>query len=185
MLAPQPDGWGGAIMRWSLTLITFYSLVDWLVLTLRTGLRARGIEALPAHVHPALARSVHDFWSKRWNLFVHRWLYRNVFRPIARRYGVVQGVAAAFAVSTALHLWIMLAALGTWAAMMWSSFFVVQGVFLLIERKLQIRRQPAPIGRFWTLTVMLGSSWLFVYPMSVILLDPRVVDGFRDLLNAI
>ena len=49
----------------------------------------------------------------------------------------------------------------------------------VIERKLAIRRRPAPVPRVWTLTVMLGSSVLFVYPVSQVLLDPRVVGGVR------
>ena len=185
LLAPQPEGWLGAVMRWGLTLIAFYCLIELMVGTLRTGLRARGVEILPAHDHPAMATSVHDFWSKRWNLLVHRWLHRNVFRRVARRHGVVQGVAAAFAVSTALHLWIMAATAGFWPSVMWALFFMLQGALLVIERKLAIRRRPAPVPRLWTLTVMLGSSALFVYPVSQVLLDPRVVEGFRSLVFAI
>ena len=53
--------------------------------------------------YPILARSILDFWS-RYNVWIHRWLKRNIFEPIGRRRRMpVVGILAVFGFSGLVH----------------------------------------------------------------------------------
>ena len=53
--------------------------------------------------YPILARSILDFWS-RYNVWIHRWLKRNIFEPIGRRRRMpVLGILAVFGFSGLVH----------------------------------------------------------------------------------
>jgi hypothetical protein len=53
--------------------------------------------------YPILARSIFDFWS-RYNVWIHRWLKRNIYLPIARRGRMpAAGILAVFGFSGLVH----------------------------------------------------------------------------------
>jgi hypothetical protein len=117
------------------------------------------------HDQPVLAISVGDFWSRRWNLNVRDWLFRNCHRPLARRGFPRAGTALAFAVSALLHFFMVLVPLGSgWAAVM-ASFFLLQALLVLVEARIGQARWPAFARRAWTITALLGSSPLFIEPV--------------------
>ena len=64
-----------------------------------------GMRIPPQHHAPILAPSVGAFWAKHYNRNVSDWLRRNVYTGLARR-SPLAGLAAAFAVSALLHVWL-------------------------------------------------------------------------------
>jgi hypothetical protein len=57
-----------------------------------------------------------------------------------------------------------LVALGTSAAFSVVLSFVIQGVFVLAESRLNIHTWPVTMARTWTLVILLASSPLFIDP---------------------
>jgi hypothetical protein len=157
------------LVRWSLGAIAFYATVEAVGAAMFQGYLARGLEPPPLHRSPFLSRTVQEFWGERWNLEVRRWLHQHVFRPVARRRGIRWGVLAAFGGSTLLHVWIMLPAGGWVSAASWGAFFLVHGVFIVVERALGVSRWRPSLARAWTLTLFALSSPLFVEPLLRIL----------------
>jgi len=125
---------------------------------------AAGYSLPVVHRHPVAARSVEEFWARRWNITVSAWLHAFVFLPLARRRRVALGIMLAFLVSGAMHGWLVLSALGPWAAFTATLFFVIQGVVVLVENRLRIQTWPVPLARAWTVIIILGTSPLFIDP---------------------
>jgi len=125
---------------------------------------AAGYSLPPVHRHPVAARSVEEFWARRWNIVVSAWLHTFVFLPFARRRRYALGILLAFLVSGLLHGWLVVFAVGIWAAFTTTLFFVIQGVVILAENRLRIRNWPVPLARAWTVTIILGTSPLFIDP---------------------
>jgi len=67
------------------------------------GFALAGYRVLDGFRYPILARSILDFWS-RYNVWIHRWLKRNIYDPIARRRRMpVLGILAVFGFSGLVH----------------------------------------------------------------------------------
>ena len=113
---------------------------------------------------PIAARSLRDFWGKRWNRPVSAWLHRFVFLPLARQHRPDLGLFCAYLVSGAIHAWLAWVALGAFAAFEMVVFFGLQGVFILAEDRLQVHAWPVPLARAWTLTILLATSPLIICP---------------------
>ena len=118
----------------------------------------------PIHRHPIAARSVGEFWGRRWNIVVSAWLRTFVFMPIANRNHIGLGIMLAFLVSGVLHGWLLLFPVGVWAALSQLLFFLIQGVVVLAENRLRIHTWPVAAARAWTLIILLASSPLFIEP---------------------
>ncbi|MBW2453214.1 MAG: hypothetical protein JRI68_01835 [Deltaproteobacteria bacterium] len=153
------------LVRWSLGLVGFYTLVEAIGAAMVQGHLVAGMQTPTLHVTPALARTLQEFWSERWNLEVRRLLHRYAFMPLARRRRPLAGLMAAFVVSGVLHVGLMLPTRGWEMAGLWALFFLVQGVLILVERGLGVARWPRPAARIWTLTLLVLSSPLFIEPL--------------------
>ncbi|HTQ45341.1 MAG TPA: MBOAT family protein [Polyangiaceae bacterium] len=129
------------------------------------GFRAMGVVVYDLHRAPVLSRTVQEFWGERWARTVSMWLFARIFRPLARRRLPGLGLAASFAASALLHAYVMLPALGWWAAGMWGAYFMVQAGLVVVERALRVPRWPRPLAHTWVVVVMLASSPLMVEPM--------------------
>ena len=125
---------------------------------------ASGTVMRPIHVTPVAACSLRDFWGKRWNRAMSAWLYRFIFLPLAHRHHPNLGLICVFLVSAAMHAWLPLVALGASAAFSMGAFFCLQGVFILAEDRLHVCAWPVPLARAWTLTILLLTSPLYIYP---------------------
>ena len=125
---------------------------------------ASGTAMRPIQETPIAARSLRDFWGKRWNRPVSAWLHRFVFLPLARQHRPDLGLFCAYLVSGAIHAWLTLVALGAFAACEMAVFFGLQGVFILAEDRLQVHAWPVPLARAWTLTILLATSPLIIGP---------------------
>jgi hypothetical protein len=90
----------------------------------------------PIHNRPWMARSVADFWSNRWNLWVSDWFRYAIFRPLRSR--PVFALILAFAISGLLHEWVINVPLyfvtghALFGTMM--IYFLLQAVGILVER---------------------------------------------------
>jgi hypothetical protein len=158
-------------LRWLGGVLFVYGYIEVIASGARAGLAALGFDVAPMQRDPILARSVGELWGERWNRVVSSWLRRQLFLPVARRTGsAVAGVAAAFAWSVFLHAFMVGAALGLGPALTMGSYFVIQGVGVLIEARLltygrPTRGWPGPLARAWTIAWVVGPSWLFVGPL--------------------
>lgn len=95
--------------------------------------RAAGIDARPIMCAPALAHSLAEFWSKRWNVAFHQLAEREIFKPLLRRTNLPLALLATFLFSGLIHdALISLPAFGGYG---WPTcYFLIQGVGVLFER---------------------------------------------------
>jgi hypothetical protein len=124
---------------------------------------AAGRSTPALHDHPHLARSVGEFWARRWNRVVSRALAEHAFRR-ARRAGPTAALAAPFALSAAIHAYLIGPAAGAQAAACWAAFFLAQAPLVLLERRWAIRTWPGWAARTWTLGSLLLLAPLFLEP---------------------
>lgn len=142
-----------------------YFVVDGTARLFEAITSAIGVDLGPLHDAPILARTVGEFWSRRWNRSVHAWLNEFAFRPVAKRFGVAMGVLAAFGASAVLHFVpICVAYDAKWAGVM-AAFFVIHGAVVVIEAKLGVARWPRALGHVWTLGIFSITAPLFVLPL--------------------
>lgn len=84
---------------------------------------------------PPLARSPRDFWSRRWNLYVHDVAYRHVFARFGGLRHPLRATLGVFAASGLMHEYLVWAVLGHRpqhaGAML--AFFLIHGVAVTIE----------------------------------------------------
>ncbi len=151
-------------LRWICGTVFVYASADAAGQLVTAGYRGMGLQIPPQHNHPILSRSVGEFWSKRWNINVHSWLMRHVFRPFAARRHPVSGLVAAFCVSALLHFWLIWAALGLSWGLAMGAFFLVQGGLVIAERVIRLDRIRPGFQRGWTIAWMLLTAPLFVEP---------------------
>lgn len=111
---------------------------------------------------PFAARSLSEFWGRRWNRWVGAWLRQVCYLPLRDRPHL--GIVAAFGASAALHE--LLVAVPMWLVYhrclfgLMTAYFLLQAVGLLLERR-WVRRHPA-VGRIWT--------WIWVIaPLPLVL----------------
>ncbi|MEM6995546.1 MAG: MBOAT family O-acyltransferase [Myxococcota bacterium] len=128
---------------------------------------------------PLFARSPRDFWGRRWNLFVHRWVRRHIFRPVGGVRHPLRGAALVFVYSALVHEYVVVAALrGLPRGLGWmSAFFVLHGLAVGLEIALIQRLGRGP----WmprALAVGLHLLWLtataplFFGPLGEIFVQP-------------
>jgi hypothetical protein len=152
-------------VRWAMGVLFTYAAVELVVSGVIILYGLLGIDPRPLHEDPIRSKTITEFWSRRWNRAVHRFLKQNVFVPVARRGYTELGLVLTFVASAFIHFAFMLPAVGlTWASMM-GAFFLLQLPFLWAERALGVARWPAARARLWTLALLLVSSPLFVEPM--------------------
>jgi hypothetical protein len=155
-------------MIWMRTLVagtSAYFVVDGTARLLEAVTSAIGVDIGPLHDAPILARTVGEFWSRRWNRAIQAWLNEFAFRPVAKKHGVVMGVLAAFVASAVLHFVPLCVAYDwKWASAM-GAFFLIHGVVVVIEAKLGVARWPRALGHAWTLGVFAITAPLFIEPM--------------------
>jgi hypothetical protein len=125
-----------------------------------------GRDIPPLMRSPYLSTSINEFWTRRWNLFASRMIFRAwCFQPLARR-GIGIGLFAAFTVSAVAHALLAFMAFGRWGiSLIVGAFFLVQPFFILAERRLNVRRWRMPAQRLWALSALAIASPLFVEPL--------------------
>jgi hypothetical protein len=129
-------------------------------LTALIGLRAAGLMR-----SPHLSTSLGEFWAERWNpaasvLFFHKYC----FAPLAPS-GVTLALFGAFLCSAIGHALLFDMASGEWGiSLLCGTFFLVQPLLIIAERRVHIRRWRSSGRRVWTLAALALTSPLFVEP---------------------
>lgn len=152
-------------VRWLSGALFIYTGVEWVVSAVILLYGLLGIDPRPLHDDPIRSRTLMEFWGRRWNRAVHRFLKQAAFAPMARRGYTKLGLVLAFVLSAFMHFAFMLPAVGLFWAGMMGVFFLLQLPFLWAERTLGVSRWPVPLARAWTLGLLLASSPLFVEPV--------------------
>lgn len=157
------------LVRWGAGALFMYVAVEITVAAVIIAYGLVGIDPRPLHDDPILSKTISEFWSRRWNRAVHRFLKYNVFAPVARRGHVELGLWLTFVASALIHFYFILPSVGLYWAGMMASFFLLQIPFVWAERALGVVRWPPALARTWTLTLLFASSPLFVQPVLQIL----------------
>jgi hypothetical protein len=165
--ATTPSAW---LTRWFFAAIAAYCSIEVVVAAHRACAGLLGFTLPKLHDHPILARSLAEFWGKRWNLSVRDMLHEHCFRPLSRRAPLAVAVFATFMASAFLHAWLLLAAGGYVLALSIASFFVIQGALVLVEQRARIRRWPVMFQRAWTVLAILLPLPLLLEPLLALVL---------------
>ncbi len=160
--APSPllAGWLGMI---GIAFLLHFGLFHLLALAWMTA----GVCAEPIMRAPIAARSLSDFWSRRWNRAFNDWAVPCVFRPLLGRFGKGAAVLGTFLVSGLLHELVISVPAGAGYGLP-ATYFLLQGMGVAAEssavgRHLQLDRVPA--GRLFALVMAAGPVfWLFHPP---------------------
>ncbi|HEX4084859.1 MAG TPA: MBOAT family protein [Chthoniobacteraceae bacterium] len=144
------------------------------------GWQRLGIQAEPIMCAPIAARSLGDFWGRRWNRGFNNLAQRFVFRPLRRRVGAPAATLLAFLASGVVHeAAISIPARGGYGLP--TFYFLAQGAGLLLERsrlgrRLGLRRGVA--GRVYALIVAAAPAYWLFHPLFV----ARVIRPFLEVL---
>ena len=165
---PLLAGWIGMV---GAILLLHFGLFHLLALAFRRA----GIDVKPIMNAPLRSRSVAEFWGTRWNLGFHELANELVFRPSVGRLGVAGALMLTFFASGVVHeLVITVPARGGYGLP--TLYFVLQGLGLLIERRIPRRRRLA--RRVFTLAVV-GLPAVILFP------PPFVLNVFVPFMRAI
>ena len=139
--------------------------------------RSAGVNARHIMHKPVLAKSLADFWGRRWNLAFRDLAHRFVFHPLALDVGSAWATMAVFVVSGIIHdVVISHAARGGWG---WPTvYFLIQGAGLLVERSRIGKRLGLGrgiVGRIYAAAVVIGPvGMLFHAPFMTRVVTPMV-----------
>jgi hypothetical protein len=124
-----------------------------------------GVTAPALFESPHRSTSLSEFWAQRWNPLASAVFHKAFFRPLAQ-WSAAFAMVAVFAISAVGHGLLTLFALGrTQIALVCAAFFLLQPMFIAVERKLKVRRWSSTAGWLWTVAVLAITSPLFVEPL--------------------
>jgi alginate O-acetyltransferase complex protein AlgI len=153
---PLLAGWIGMV---GMILILHFGLFD----LASIGWRALRVDAPPIMNRPLRSTSISEFWGRRWNAAFNDLAVRLVFRPVARRNGLVVGTLVTFAVSGLIHELVISVPAGAGYGLP-TGYFLFQGLAVLGERKWNALRRGIS-GWLFTVIVVAGPAyWLFHPP---------------------
>lgn len=127
--------------------------------------------------YPFLPVGLHDFWSRRWNIYVKSILHRIAFVALPKITGFKEKSTArfisagifAFVMSGLLHEFMYTVSMNRWSGGKNMIFFLLHGIFVAIElilKRLVHREQLAPpvIGWLYTIAALYFTGFLFCDP---------------------
>ena len=127
--------------------------------------------------YPFLPIGLHDFWSRRWNIYVKSILHRLAFIALPKLFGLndksplrlVLGGSFAFLVSGLLHEFMYSVSMNRWSGGKNLCFFLIHGLLVAIEVLLRTvrRRQQLVhpfIGWMYTIIALYSTGHLFCDP---------------------
>ena len=161
---PRESGVGINLARLGLGGTLVYCGMEAICEILRALHLWAGFKVPPIQRNPIMSQSIREFWSERWNLPVSGWLESMVFRPVNERVGPGAAVMAAFGVSGLLHGWMFLVSIGFMGALLATGFFLFNGLFVLVETTIRVRRFTPIQRRMWTLGMLGLVSPLYIEP---------------------
>jgi alginate O-acetyltransferase complex protein AlgI len=137
----------GAILLWGVARRTGQGLLaGWIgmigiIFLLHFGLfallslfwQSRGVDAPPLMQCPVAAKSLHDFWGRRWNAGFHDIVFGLFFLPLARRCGATAAAILTFVISGLIHELVITVPAN--AGYGWPTlYFTLQGAAMTLER---------------------------------------------------
>lgn len=131
--------------------------------------RAAGIDAVPLMDRPLAARSVGEFWGRRWNRAFRDLTHRFLFRPLTVRLGARRALWLSFLASGLVHeLVISLPARGGWGGP--TAFFLVQALAIAVERSAggQSLLAGELAGRLFTFAALVLPAGILFHPPFVL-----------------
>lgn len=159
-----------------LVMLLHFGLLDLIALAFRRA----GCAGNPLMLQPLRARSLGEFWGRRWNTGFATLAHEFVFNPLRRRIGSIGATFATFLASGLIHdAVISLPARGGYGLP--TLYFLIQCIGLLIERTRLARRMGLGRGRL---------GWLFTMLVTIAPLPLLFHAGFArrvilPLVNAI
>ena len=157
---PLLAGWIGMV---GLVFVIHFGWFD----VMRLLYRRAGFFVEPVMRAPVLARSLGEFWGRRWNVAFSDFAHDVGFTPLKRRLGIAGAMLVVFAASGLLHeLVISVPARGGYGLP--TAYFLLQGWGLIFERTSVARRFGLGRGaRGWLFTAAVTAGpayWLFAPP---------------------
>lgn len=130
--------------------------------------RLAGVDARPLFRAPLAARTLGDFWGRRWNLAFSEMTALGIYRPLSTRVRRGTAIVAAFAASGLLHeLAISVPVLAGFGLP--TLYFVLHGILIYVERRLERAGRPVSGWGVWSRIWVLG--WLAL-PMPILFHRP-------------
>ena len=142
-----------------------YCVADSLDALMHAVLAFLGVFAPETHLAPIKSRTLWEFWGVRWNRNFSQYVYAHCFLPHARRGRAKFGIVLAFTVSSFVHAYFTTAAAGFWWGAAMFSYFFMQGVLVVVERKTGILKMTPAITRVWMVIAILLPSPLATEPL--------------------
>ena len=116
---------------------------------------------LPHGSAPPLAKSISEFWGRRWNVWTSDWFRQMIFRPLQDR--PLLALFLVFLVSGVAHEWVINIPLyivtGKKCFGWMTLYFLLQAVGILIERRIRNRG------------VRIFLMWLFVFGAAPLMVN--------------
>jgi predicted DCC family thiol-disulfide oxidoreductase YuxK len=156
--APDPllAGWIGMVGMILILHFGLFALVS-------VAWRALRFDAAQIMNAPLRSTSVAEFWGRRWNGAFNDLALDLVFRPLARRAGVVAATLSAFAVSGIIHELVISLPAGAGYGFP-TGYFLIQGLAVLAQRKVAALRGQVSGWLFTMIVVAAPAYWLFHPP---------------------
>ena len=173
---PLLAGWIGMI---GMILILHFGVFD----LSSAAWRALRVDAPPLMDRPLRSTSVSEFWGRRWNAAFNDLAVRLVFRPAARRSGIVGATWLAFTVSGLIHELVISLPAGAGFGLP-TAYFLTQALGISAERssvgKLLKLNRGVP-GWLFTMLIVAGPAYWLFHPPFV----RRVILPFMHAIGAL
>jgi predicted DCC family thiol-disulfide oxidoreductase YuxK len=169
---PILAGWIGMV---GVVLILHFGLFA----LLGAGWRALRVDAAPIMNAPLRSTSVAEFWGRRWNGAFNDLALGLVFRPMARRVGVMGATFLAFGVSGFIHELVISLPAGAGFGLP-TAYFMLQGLAVIVQRQAAALRGAVSGWLFTMIVVAAPAYWLFHPPFV-----RRVVVPFMQAIGAL
>jgi len=128
--------------------------------------QTQGVNATPIMQAPLFAKTLSEFWGRRWNVGFRDLAHRFVFEPVRRKFGTGAASFLVFIVSGLIHeLVISLPAHGGYGLP--TFYFALQGVAAALERSSFGKRfnlRQGWRGRLFAIAVVAGPAFLLFHP---------------------
>lgn len=187
MKAPA-QSYAGFIARWFVGGVAVLAFAEMVSSTFPLVASLAGVSVPVFMNSPWRSRSITEFWTQRWNILTSQKLFRPFcFGPLAQR-GPIAALCATFLLSGIIHFLLAYMALGKLTiSIMCGSFFAVQPLWILAERKLRVRKWRPACAHAWTIGALAISCPLFIEPVVQLIetswdpLQPAYLSGLAVL----
>ncbi|HSC89869.1 MAG TPA: membrane bound O-acyl transferase family-domain-containing protein [Polyangiaceae bacterium] len=160
--------WAQPAPRWAESTMAIFFFVFAFASTAELASAAAltlGADVQPVFDRPLVSRSLREFWSRRWNRFVSRFLLKHVALRLPRGTSPALRTFGVFFVSGLLHEYFAWGAVGSDYPAGWMlGFFCVHGLAVLLEDRLPMA--PRTLGIALTFSWMVFTAPAFFHPVA-------------------